>query len=154
MSSPQENVSDLVPESPADEPRDVPVGPGLAGLLARRLIASNAKDDAESIVKMHDDELKAIDDQIRVHLEADGSWAVGCGAKIPGLSVRVGETATAVYDKEKWDDIARWAFESGNHGIINRAIGAAKLEKLVESGVALPDGLQLLYFKKLNFRRS
>lgn len=148
------NHDDLVPDTNENADREVPVTDGLAGLLAQRLIASNAKDDAESIVKMHEDKLKEIDEKIRVHLESDGSWQVGCGAKIPGLSVRVGETATAVYDKDKWDDIAIWAFKSGHHNIINRAIGAAKLEKLVEQGVALPDGLQLMYFKKLNFRRS
>lgn len=148
------STDDLIPETSGEKPVEVAETPGLASLLRARLAASNAKDDAENLVKLHAEQLASIDDQIRQHFESEGAWAVGCGAKAPGISVTVGEHAAAVYDKEKWDDIATWAFRTGNHGIINRAIGAAKLEKLVESGVALPDGLQLVYFKRLNFRRS
>ena len=71
-----------------------------------------------------------------------------------GMSVTFDADAMrAKYDPERWDAIIRWAVEQNQTHIIQRRMTDAKVIDLVNTGVALPDGLTLEPYVKLSTRR-
>lgn len=70
-----------------------------------------------------------------------------------GLSVSFKPDFRAKYTPELWPEIVKWAVATGNDHIIQRRITDAKVIELVDNGVALPDGLNLEAYVKLNIRR-
>jgi hypothetical protein len=72
-----------------------------------------------------------------------------------GMSVTFNDDAMrAKYDPEQWPGIVKWAVESGHDYIIQRRLTDAKILDLVANGVALPEGLTLEPFVKMNIRRK
>lgn len=70
-----------------------------------------------------------------------------------GMSVAFAEKMRARYEPNKWHDIASWAVSTGNDHIIQRRLTDAKVLELVDSGVALPDGLTLEAYTDISLRR-
>jgi hypothetical protein len=70
-----------------------------------------------------------------------------------GLTVSFKADFHAKYSPELWPEIVKWAVETGNDHIIQRRLGDAKVIELVDNGIALPDGLTLEQYVKLNIRR-
>lgn len=71
-----------------------------------------------------------------------------------GLTVSIDFEAVGVaYDPEKWNDVFKWAAETGNAHLIHRRLSASAVEELVKSGVALPEGLTLTTYPNLTYRR-
>lgn len=70
------------------------------------------------------------------------------------ISVTITEALRAAYDPEKWNDIVKWAVDTGNMHVIQRRLTDAKLEQLLLDGVPFPDGLRLEPVTKLNHRKK
>lgn len=70
------------------------------------------------------------------------------------ISVTVSDENRAKIDPAKWDDIFKWAAETGNINLIHRRVSDAKVIALIEEGVELPEGLGIDPYKKLAYRRK
>jgi hypothetical protein len=91
-------------------------------------------------------ELKLIE-----HHKANGVDAVTGG----GVSVSFDPTAMrTTYDPEKFESIFRWCAETGHTYLIQRRFTDAKVMALIDDGVALPEGLGVEQYVKLNVRRK
>lgn len=69
-----------------------------------------------------------------------------------GLSITISDKMRPRYDPDHWKGIVRWAVDTNNDHIIQRRITGAKLEELVDNGVALPEGLTLESYEDLSVR--
>ena len=91
-----------------------------------------------------------IEADLRKYHEATGTEKISAG----GMSISFNpEALRAKYDPDKWSGIVRWAAETGNDFIIQRRLTDAKVVSLIESGVPLPDGLDVETYLKINIRR-
>jgi hypothetical protein len=101
-------------------------------------------------------ELKAIGEQEDACEHALLDWHKATNlqsVKGGGLTVSFKADFHAKYSPELWPEIVKWAVETGNDHIIQRRLGDAKVIELVDNGIALPDGLTLEQYVKLNIRR-
>ncbi len=60
----------------------------------------------------------------------------------------------AKYDPEKFNDVMKWAVETGNEFIIQRRLTDAKILGLIDEGVSLPEGLSVESYTKISVRRK
>jgi hypothetical protein len=76
--------------------------------------------------------------------------------KVDGvLSVSVKQSLRIGYDKEKWDDLVRWAAASGNSHIVQRRISERPVKELIDTlGHEFPAHLFTMEeFNKVSTRR-
>lgn len=73
--------------------------------------------------------------------------------KTDKLSVTVTEDLRFKYDADKWDDLVRWAVDTGNLFIIQRRLTDSRIKSLIADGVALPAGLTQEGHTKVSSRR-
>jgi hypothetical protein len=72
-----------------------------------------------------------------------------------GLTVRFNPAAMRCrYEPERWNEILKWAVDTGNLHIIQRRTSDTKVIELVTNGVALPEGLTLETYTDISIRRK
>jgi len=122
------------------------------GDLIRKL--REVKDKRDEL-RAQDKPLAAQEDELEgaiLRMLKDSGQSTG---KVAGVG-----TATATdgwnvkYDPDKWSEIQKWAVESGNGHIFTRGLSSTRVMELVDSGVALPEGMSVEGFRKLSFRRT
>ncbi len=77
-----------------------------------------------------------------------GKWAAG------GVTLSVEKDFRVSYDPEKWDDLLRWAVETGNTAIVQRRMGETAVKALIDSGQGQPVGVKLSVYDKVSVRRA
>ena len=107
-------------------------------------------DEVEGRLKVLKQELHTLEVKILEHLSTNGIDSI----KAAGVTFTAKERFRAVYDPELWPRIMDWATGAGYSHIIQRRLSDAKVLELVDSGVALPEGLSVQSYKDLAFRRS
>lgn len=70
------------------------------------------------------------------------------------ISVSVEDKDRATYAPDCWDDVLKWAVETGNMNIIQRRLSDAKVVALIGEGIPLPAGLGIEPYKKISHRRK
>lgn len=69
------------------------------------------------------------------------------------VTVTIREDFVASYDPDHWDDLVRWAGETGNTHIIQRRISTKPIQELIDNGSELPAGVRLEPQTKVTVRR-
>ncbi len=90
-----------------------------------------------------------IEDAIRRHSEDTGVNRFGNDH----LNVTVSEDMVASYDPDHWNELVKWAVETGNLQVIQRRVSTRPVLDLIDSGSELPEGLKLEPQIKVNVRR-
>lgn len=71
-----------------------------------------------------------------------------------GISVSVEQDIRVSYEPEKWDDLLRWAVETGNTSVVQRRVGEAAIKSMVDAGMGQPPGVKLSPYTKVSVRRK
>lgn len=93
-------------------------------------------------------EADILKDMAEQGMDKDGDKVSACG-----LTVTRAEKQRATYSPDKWMEIGQWAFEQGIP-LIQRRLNDKVVRDLIESGVALPEGLGVEFYTELSTRRT
>ena len=69
------------------------------------------------------------------------------------ITVTIREDFIASYDPDHWDDLVKWAGDTGNTHIIQRRVSTKPIQELIDNGSELPAGVRLEPQIKLTARR-
>lgn len=70
------------------------------------------------------------------------------------LTCTISEKTRACYDPAKWNEVVKWAVDTGNEIVIQRRLSDARLVEIATSGTALPAGIRLEPYSAVAFRRK
>lgn len=111
--------------------------------------------DEREQLSMRDSELSKRKDELEKQLLDYHGESGLQSVKGGGLTISFDDSAVrAKYDPDKWNNIIRWAVETGNEHVIQRRLTDKKCESLLKEGVAFPDGLTLENYTKISTRRT
>lgn len=113
--------------------------------------------DAIDAINRELSEAKRVNDdlerQILDAMTAQGMTEDGAKLTAGGITVTRKTKWRAKYEPEKWEAVHKWLVDSGYGYCIHRRMTDSKIMELVDSGVALPDGLGVESYTDLDFRR-
>lgn len=123
-------------------------------LLAHWRWLADRRDEINAELSRNREQMDATEKAIRECLERTDRWHDGMGTKSEGLSCTVRTKWRAKYEPSKWQDLLKWAGESGHVAVVQRRLGDKAVMELVDNGIPLPDGLSVESYEDLEFRRS
>lgn len=121
----------------------------LSDLLATYRTHRDRLDEVLAEEKAIREQMEAVESDIRSAMSAAGLES----AKGGGMSVTATTKWRARYDPEKWAQVVAWCVAQGRPDLVQRRLNDAKIMELVDSGVGLPEGLNVESFPDLLFRR-
>lgn len=95
----------------------------------------------------------ALERDILATMKENGLDADGAKVSASGMTVTLRHKFRAAYDPEKWASVVKWAADTGHEYIIQRRLSDRPVLELMDSGVALPDGLSVTSYEDLDCRR-
>jgi hypothetical protein len=127
-----------------------PVQGGIEDLLADlRAVA----DIREKLAEM-DGELSKRRERIEAGLKDFHETTGLDGARGGGMSVSFSDAMRPRIDPEQWDEFFKWAVATGNTQCLYKQTAAARLMEVIGEGAAVPPGVTVESYVKINARRT
>lgn len=123
-------------------------------LLAQYRAATDAIDAIDEVRKVHVETKEQLKRDILARMEAEGMVADGDQVKGGGVTATIQKKWRARHEPSAWPSILAWATREGYTDLVQKRLTDSKVMDLVDSGVALPDGLNVEPFTDLACRRT
>jgi len=119
-------------------------------LLDQLRAAMDTIDELNQSLSALKKERAAIESQLKDAAEAAGVDSFSNSR----ISVSLKEDFIAAYEPDQWNDLVKWAADTGNFQLIQRRISTKPVKELIDNGCEIPAGVRLEPTTRINVRRK
>lgn len=122
--------------------------------IARKKQLHDKKDILNQEMSALNSELDDIDTALKAELYRMKERGLDPKLSGHGISIFLSDKTRATYDPAQWENIVRWAVETGKPWIVQRRLADKKIADMVDDGVELPPGLNVEHYTEISHRRA